>query len=75
MPCYDYDCIDSTHYDLMVPCDEDWVVYDVYGWDFLNQSWKTIGTEGFYEGAKEMADKYHKEMSLKEEEGKLGVLK
>jgi len=77
MPVYDYDIVDnpSTGYftDLWIPCeDKHMVSYNVYGWVYEEQSWECIGSEDYYQGAKEIADKYNKKME--EEENSLELL-
>ena len=65
MPVFDNDVSsdEDDWYDLMIPCeDRHMVLYNVYGWNYYKQAWKGIGTGAYYEEAKEIADKYDKEM-------------
>lgn len=69
MPVFDNDIrdIDDGYYrwpyDLMIPCEDRHMVgYNVYGWNYNKQAWKSIGIGSYYKEAKEIADKYDKKM-------------
>lgn len=65
MPVYDHDTAvdDNDWYDLMIPCeDRHMVLYHVYGWNYNEQTWDSIGIEDYYDEAKDIADSYDKKM-------------
>jgi hypothetical protein len=71
MPVFDNDTVDKEIYyevrgcyrDLMIPCeDRHMVAYNVYGWQYVKQTWKLIGVGEYYQEAKEIAEKYDKKM-------------
>ena len=68
MPVYDYDITPHKGgvQDVMIPCEDRHMVgYNVYGWNYKNQSWKGIGIGDYYDEAKEIADTYDKKMVKK----------
>lgn len=65
MPVFDNDMRDTKegYYELMIPCeDRHMVEYHVFGWQYISQQWAKIDYAGYYEEAKEIADKYDKKM-------------
>ena len=65
MPVFDYDMSTERH-DLMIPCEDKHMVgYNVYGWNYNEQTWKGIGIGDYYDEAKSIADEYDKKMVKK----------